>query len=332
MRGFLLKLLLAAVVLVGLTRLVAWDELAVAAAAASPWWALAALALLPLNVGLEAYRFHRLVRAAVPGVPWGATLTAVVGAYPLGLLTPGRLGDYAGRALYLRGPGRTVPPGTTTALTFAERTATLWCCLAAGALALPLWLRTVTPPGRPAWLLLEAGAVVASLGLGALLLSPALSRRVLGAALPFRRLRPALDALGAVAPREARVLLVLSAVRYVIFSTQFVLLVRAFSPTADVGLAAVGVALVFFAKSAVPGVTLGDLGVREGAAVFFLGGLGVAHAAAFDASLALFVVNLLLPALTGLPLVLRLRLEKRPSPPARPLAAAWAAVRGTRAR
>ena len=33
---------------------------------------------------------------------FGAVVAAVIGSYPLGLLTPARVGDYAGRALYLR--------------------------------------------------------------------------------------------------------------------------------------------------------------------------------------------------------------------------------------
>ena len=73
----------------------------------------------------------------------------------------------------------------------------------------------------------------------------------------------------------------------------------------------VGVALVFFAKSAIPQVTLGDLGVREGAAVFFLGAYGVEAGAAFDAALALFAMNLLLPAVVGAPLLVRLQVLRR---------------------
>jgi hypothetical protein len=80
------------------------------------------------------------------------------------------------------------------------------------------------------------------------------------------------------------------------------------------GGAYLGVALVFFAKSAVPSVTLGDLGVRESAAVFFLGFYGVAEAAAFNASLGLFAVNILLPALAGLALLPRLAAVPAPAP------------------
>ena len=113
---------------------------------------------------------------------------------------------------------------------------------------------------------------------------------------------------------DARSLLGLSAVRYGIFSAQFVFLVFAFAPAASWLAAAGGVALVFFAKSAIPSFTLADLGIREGAAVYFMSALGIAAAAAFNAAFLLFCVNLLLPSLVGLPFVLKLRLAPEAAP------------------
>ena len=313
--AFLLKLALAGAALAGLGQVVAWSALADAAASASAGWAAMAVALLPLNVGLEAYRFHRLMRTSAGSrLRFAETLAAVVGAYPFGLLTPGRLGDYAGRAIYMRGHAAS----TTAALTFAERTATLACCLAFGALALPFWV--MRPDIHSGWLWLLPAGATGALALGTVVLHPRLAERLMGAVLPFRRLRPAVEALGAIPTGEARTLLALSALRYAVFTTQFVLLIRAFAPDVPWGAsdwmsAAAGVALVFFAKSAVPGVTLGDLGVREGAAVYFLAAFG--GAAAFNASLGLFAINLLVPALAGLPMVMRLRMDGRVSASAR---------------
>ena len=101
----------------------------------------------------------------------------------------------------------------------------------------------------------------------------------------------------------------LSALRYVVFSTQFVLLVRAFDATTPLLYGYIAVALVFFAKSAIPSITLADLGIREGAAVYFFAFLGVAEAAAFNGALSLAALNLFLPALVGLPLVMRMRVR-----------------------
>ena len=280
-------------------------------------WALAALALVPVNIGLEAYRWGRLVRRIAPEVRHRDALRAVVGSYPLGLLTPGRVGDYVGRAVYLRA----IPPGASAALTFGERMATLAACLVGGLVALGPYLQA-TVAASPLW---PAVVGVGAVGTGALVLGvlfPDVARVALSAVLPFAPVRRALAAFGQIPQGEAATLLALSFVRYAVFSAQFVLLVRAVAPGADLGGVALGVALVFFAKSAVPQVTLGDLGVREGAAVFFLGAYGVAPAAALDASLALFALNLALPALVGVPLLLRLRVAERAAAgPGRPAAA-----------
>ena len=303
---FALKGALAAVAVGVLVRLAHPAEVWAAFVGAEWGWALCALALVPVNIGLEAYRWGRLVRRLAPEVRHRDALRAVVGSYPLGLLTPGRVGDYVGRAVYLRA----VPPGASAALTFGERMATLAACLVGGLVALGPYLGE-TAGASPLW---PAVVGVGALGTGALLvgvLFPDVARAALSAVLPFAPVRRALAAFGRIPHGEAAALLALSFVRYAVFSAQFVLLVRALAPEAAVGGVALGVALVFFAKSAVPQVTLGDLGVREGAAVFFLGAYGVAPAAALDASLALFALNLALPALAGVPLLMRLRVAER---------------------
>ncbi len=307
---FALKAAFAAAAVVVLVRLAHPAEVWRAVLNAEPVWALAALALVPLNIGLEAYRWGRLVRTLAPEVRFRDVFRAVVGAYPMGLLTPGRVGDYVGRAVYLRA----IPPGASAALTFGERMATLSACLVFGLLATVPYLQSQADPS-PLW---PAVIGVGTVGAGALILAilfPSVARAALSAVLPFERVREALRAFDRIPPDEAGTLLGLSFVRYLVFSTQFVLLVHAFAPETAWGATAVAVALVFFAKSAVPQVTLGDLGVREGAAVFFLGAHGVAPAAALDASLSLFALNLFLPALIGTPFLLQLRLRQRDAMP-----------------
>jgi len=307
---FAAKLGLALLALAYLVDQIEWGPLVASARGARPAWIAAALALMPLNIGLEAYRWHRLVRRLAPETPYSASLAAVLSGYPLGLVTPARAGDYVGRALYLPYEGK----GELVALTFAERMATLACTLLAGLAAMIPFLHTRTDLPGVAWATLYGGAALGTAGFLVLLLNPGLAHRVLDLVLPFRPVRRVLAVLDRYDRRDARVLLALSAVRYGVFSFQFVLLVFAFEPTAAWLPVATGVALVFFAKSAIPSFTLGDLGIREGAAVFFLGALGVAAAAALEASLVLFGINLLLPALVGLPLVLRLRLDAAAAP------------------
>jgi uncharacterized membrane protein YbhN (UPF0104 family) len=63
--------------------------------------------------------------------------------------------------------------------------------------------------------------------------------------------------------------------------------------------------LVMFAKTIIPPVSAGELGIREGASVFFMKSLGGTAAAGFNASIILFVFNIVIPSITGMLLMLR---------------------------
>ena len=63
--------------------------------------------------------------------------------------------------------------------------------------------------------------------------------------------------------------------------------------------------LLMFAKTIIPPVTLGELGIREGASVFFITQLGESASVGFNASIFLFFINVLIPSLIGLTLLLK---------------------------
>jgi len=63
--------------------------------------------------------------------------------------------------------------------------------------------------------------------------------------------------------------------------------------------------LIMFVKTVIPPISLGELGIREGASVFFLTKFGELPSVAFNASIFLFLINILLPALVGLILMLK---------------------------
>lgn len=66
-------------------------------------------------------------------------------------------------------------------------------------------------------------------------------------------------------------------------------------------------ASVFFVKSVILPISLGDLGVRESAAVFFFGRTGAPVEAAFNASLVMSFANVIIPTIIGALLIPRLR-------------------------
>ncbi len=100
--------------------------------------------------------------------------------------------------------------------------------------------------------------------------------------------------------KYANEMLLISILHFITILLQFSLLVSAFSFKFNLlGYIWAG-SLVLFVKSVVPSISFGDLGVREAAAVFFLVPFGISNIAAFNASIFLFLINILLPAILGL--------------------------------
>jgi len=55
-----------------------------------------------------------------------------------------------------------------------------------------------------------------------------------------------------------------------------------------------------FAKTILSPLSFSELGVREGASIFFLTQMGESSSTALNASLSLFIINIIVPSLIGL--------------------------------
>jgi len=98
---------------------------------------------------------------------------------------------------------------------------------------------------------------------------------------------------------------IISLLFYFCFLLQLAILVSAFSHNYNFINYIWAGNLIMFAKTVIPPISLGELGIREGASVYFLAQFGETASAAFNASIFLFIINLLIPALVGLVLLLK---------------------------
>lgn len=100
-------------------------------------------------------------------------------------------------------------------------------------------------------------------------------------------------------------MILLSILFYLCYIMQFALLVMAFSNHYNFIDYFWAGNLVMFSKTFFPPISLGELGIREGASVYFIGFFGENASVGFNASIFLFIINILLPAIFGLTLLLR---------------------------
>lgn len=267
------------------------------------------LLLVPLNWGLEARKWQ-LLSAPVSPISMRGAMQAVLTGLSLGFVTPRSLGDYAGRMLEAEDKGRERLVGAVFLNRLVQSLPTYFF----GLVAL-LFLREHLSVGMQAywfWLipLLVAAplAILVMLGKGRywLLLQIKGYKGRIGSLLwqMFRVLQ-------AYTSREIMLLILYASLRYVVFSFQFVWVLWLAELGLPIPLLMAGVAVVYLIKSLIPTFNfLSDLGVREFSALWVFSGFALPENQLLMASLVLWCMNILLPALLGTVNVLRLRLSR----------------------
>jgi len=100
-------------------------------------------------------------------------------------------------------------------------------------------------------------------------------------------------------------MLVISFFFYTCFLVQYALLVSAFSNHFNYLQYLWAANLIMFTKTIIPPISMGELGIREGASVYFLMQFGESSYIGFNSSISLFIINLLIPALIGVGMFVR---------------------------
>ncbi len=237
-------------------------------------------------LGIRTAKWWFLLRRVLPGLPVAYAWRSLLGGMALGLLTPGRIGEVGRTAAF--------PPGVRLAvggLFLVDRAADV----AAMAMAAGFGTAAVAPPAWRGWLILagfSAGGVVLALPV------------VVPVALRWERLpEPARARLATLAAafaalhrRDVACNLLASIVLMALDVVSLYVLACAFEPVA---FAAVAFAFPWILLTNLVPITPAGLGVREGTAVALLHTYGVQVATAVNATLLLFVINSVLPALFG---------------------------------
>ncbi|MEQ9104553.1 MAG: lysylphosphatidylglycerol synthase domain-containing protein [Rhodothermales bacterium] len=246
-----------------------------------------ATALVVVPVACSVGIWHILVGRTQPV---RTSIVAILLGYTAGVFTPARAGEWAPRILVGPAEHRTARMGAAAReflLRFSIHPFVL------GAL-LPLAGPSLGVPWPVASSIACILLAAAMFFLGA---HPDVML-VLARRLPFLRSRVPAGARS-LTGSEQGVLLMLFLVRYGVTIAQYALLFLAFGLREPVQDRVVGAGIVLSAKGFIPNVMVTDLGVREGLAAFWATVQGWDPALLVAASLALYGVNVLLPALIG---------------------------------
>jgi len=262
------------------------------------------LVLTLLNWGLEATKWRLLMRD-VERITFGKAFVATIAGTSIGMITPNRVGEFVGRVLFLA-PENRIPASFATAVGSIAQFVVTVVMGTFGLIALIVTARSEAfDPLGVAWITLCVLVAVASL---LLYFNPDLLHRVI-ARIPFiRRWEQHAASLDRMSIDVLFRVLLFSALRYVVFAIQFMIILVVMADVALLdSLFAIPVAFLF--STLIPTVMLTELGVRGSIAVALISPQLAQDKGVFLASTALWVINIALPALVGSLILLMARIR-----------------------
>jgi uncharacterized membrane protein YbhN (UPF0104 family) len=268
------------------------------AAFATPSYALLALSILLMfcNWFIEAWKWKLLVQRSET-ISFFRSVKAVLSGVTIGAFTPNRFGEFAGRIFYLERTDRI----DGILMTFVGSAAQLLVTIVTGSiafLAALLYLRIPPPYVKIGWAL-SCVLLVVSIVLVIAYLNVHACISFLKRARFMQRYRSNLQLLLSYSRLELLKVLLLSLLRYCVFTFQFYLLLQVF----DVEIAALPavmlISLTFFAITVIPTFALAELGIRGAAAVAIIGIVADNLEGIIAASFLLWIINIAIPAIAG---------------------------------
>jgi uncharacterized protein (TIRG00374 family) len=294
------KIAIAGGLLIYLINHVNSDEIINAIKDADVLFIFAALLLLILNINLQ-YLKWKVVCTNVLGInEKKRILTSLFYGFSAGSFTPGRIGEYFGRALSFKDR----PVSDVAVAAFVDKTISLLIITFIGALSSILFLHFYYHVTFFITISLFIFVFALSYIFLILAFNPSIWKNsVISKIKSTKRLAFLADKLAVLKKIDKNTVYKVAAISVLFFICmllQYVLLVSAFSHHFDfVNYLWVGI-LIFFAKSIIPPISIGDLGIREGASVFFISFIGENGSIGFNAAIFLFLINILIPAVIGM--------------------------------
>ncbi len=258
------------------------------------------------NVLLQFLKWRFLLRLVKPTVSNYETLSSLLIGFTLGFITPGRIGEF-GRAVFIQNCSRTRVVG----LAMLDKLFPMGVVFLIGSWSVVYLLNSRLSIITSSIFILLACLI--TLTVFWLSWYPQHLRKIMTFAnqfLPYQeRIELLLSSLDNFQRKQALLMIGYSIIFYGIITTQFVSLMYAFEPL-PILISYLAIFSIYVAKSLLP-ISLADLGVRETAAVFFLGLVGAAPSTAFNAAILILLINLVIPSLAGFVLLLNPKMNEQ---------------------
>lgn len=261
--------------------------------------------LMLVNWSLEALKWKLMMRR-LETVPFTRALAAVFSGLTVSFFTPNRIGEYAGRIFHLRSANRI----KGTLVTILENLSQLIITVVIGSVSLVFYLQTYT--GLHEYILWVTGVLMMLFSIAVIFLFlevPVLEQSILKMK-RLKKLSPYFEVLSEYKKTELVILLCLALLRYLVFTFQFYLLLKIFDVNGPLLSMFLLINMIFFVMTLVPSFALTEIGVRGAVATYFISRVSADSLAILNASVSLWLINLVTPALLGIIFIFQFRFYK----------------------
>ena len=262
------------------------------------WLIIIAIALMPVCWLLESAKWKLLMRAVFK-MNLQEALRAVLGGISISLFTPNRIGEYGGRILFVPSKFNWWAVVATLVGSFAQNLVNIAIGLM-GVMAFLLFM-----PEMPYAFRTGLGVLVVislCIAIAVYFHMPSIGGFVERLNFPgwLRKPWKALVMLKNVHAPDLSGALIYSLLKYVVFCSQFVLLLMYFGVELPFGWMVAGLAVMYLMQTSVPLPPFVDVMVRSEIVLLLWSSFAVNELSVFAASFCIWIINLLIPAFFGL--------------------------------
>lgn len=259
--------------------------------------------LMIFNWTIEAQKWRLLLIGTEKFSLW-KSLQSVLTGVAFSVITPNRIGEYMGRILFLRNVHKIQGITVTIIGSFAQLIVT-------GFLGLLGSLYYILNVQKSSWLII---LLVTSLLLFTFLTYLYFNLHKLldwtnGVSI-FRKGRIYLKVVKRFNQQQLINILLISTGRYIIYTIQFIMLLKFFLVDINNITLLCTVWLIFWIMAILPTIAIAEIGIRGEAALFFLAPLSTNHLGIVSSTFMLWFINLIIPSLIGCLFVYKMKLYK----------------------
>jgi len=257
-----------------------------------------ALILMPLNWILESLKW-RILLSDIQKISLSESIKGVLAGVTVSVFTPNRVGELGGRVVVLQPENRVKGVFATLSGSISQLTVTIL----AGIFGLTFFFIFFSGDQQAVFSNYSAEIIALSLFFGFFFLWLFFHLHILSSLFKriayFRKHAEYVTVMEEYSKSVLRRVLAVSCLRYVVFVSQFYVLLVAFGVELSVLQVFVGVSLTYLAMAIVPGIALAEIGIRGSLSMFFLGIFSQNEIGILAASTVLWLINLAIPAIIG---------------------------------